>query len=112
MSTLPEAMISQLLSELRQVREDLAALRAEVRNATRPALVEAEWLAWRSGCSVDTVNRRAKEWGIPRRDLNGDIKASPTGPVRYSLTEWEAAERLHTRVVKRSARRENGSHGL
>jgi len=100
-----ETTNADMASALGALLEEVKALREEVRRATRPALVEAEWLAWRSGCSVDTVNRRAKEWGLPKRDLNGDIKTSPTGPVRYSLTEWEAAERLHTRVVKRTAKR-------
>ena len=81
-------------------------VREEVDRALRRPLVPLSWLVHRGGVAERTVIRRLEAWGVPKRQLNGDLWRDPgDGPVLYSTDEWEAARRLHTQVVKKRVRK-------
>ena len=87
-----------------------AVVREEVERALRRPLVPLSWLVHQSGAAERTVIRRLEAWGVPKRQINGDLWSGPgDGPVVYSLDEWEAAHRLHTQVVKKRVRQDAGS---
>lgn len=82
----------------------LAEILANQRRILRPALVTIGYLMDR--CDVEcskTITRRLKKYGIPFRDLHGDIWKE--GPKRISLMEWENKAKMQTQMIKRDLHR-------
>jgi hypothetical protein len=94
---------ADLMDELRRLREEVQRLREKVEPAA-DELVRVHEFADRKGLGRSTVYEKAERQGIPIRGAHGYPKEDGDRSAAYiSLTEWEAAERLDTRTVRRNA---------
>lgn len=94
---------ADLMDELRRLREEVQRLREKVEPAA-DELVRVQEFADRKGLGRSTVYEKAERNGIPIRDAHGYPKGEGDRSAAYiSVTEWEAAEKLDTRTVRRQA---------
>ena len=94
--------IKTLQSEVRRLRKEVAALRAE-RDSVSP-LPRLQDLAGELSVSTQTVRRRLEEADIPIRDAHGYPKKDGDRTTAHvSRAEWEAKGELETRRVRKAA---------
>jgi predicted DNA-binding transcriptional regulator AlpA len=98
---------ADLMREIRRLREEVEALRGELRSAKSQfsnELVRLQDFAERMGLGRSTVYQKLNRRGIPVRDSHGYPKEDGDRSAAYlSVTEWEAREKLDTRTVRRNA---------
>lgn len=88
---------------LERIARSLEDIDRRLRNLERPAVASFAWIARHYGpISVRTVKRRCKRYGIPIRDVHGDLDEAG-GCI--SVAEWEAKEKKNTRSIKSMIRR-------
>lgn len=66
-------------------------------------LLTVKQVAERSGITTPTVYRRLNREGIPKRDVAGRPKDGGRSTTMISWSEWQLAEKLDTRIVRRNA---------
>jgi len=94
---------ADLMDELRRLREEVQRLREKVEPAG-DELVRIQEFADRKDLGRSTVYEKAERKGIPIRDAHGyPKKASDRSAAYISATEWDAADQLDTRTVRRQA---------
>lgn len=66
-------------------------------------LLTVKQVAERAGISTPTVYRRLNRHDIPKRDAGGRPKKGGNTTTMISWSEWQLAEELDTRIVRRNA---------
>jgi len=66
-------------------------------------LLTIQQVAERTGLSTPTVYRRLNRHDIPKRDAGGRPKDGGKTTTFISWSEWQLAEQLDTRIVRRNA---------
>lgn len=97
-----DVTLDEVADTLAALRDEVRRLREEVRRERREELPRLQDLAEELGIARSTMYSKLKRAGIPIRDSHGFPKEGG-GAAHVSRTEWEAAEELDTRTVRRRA---------
>lgn len=99
-----DVTLDEVADTLAALRDEVRALRQEVRREDREELPRLQALADELGIARSTMYEKLDRRGIPVRDSNGYPKEEgDRSAAHVSRTEWEAAEELGTRTVRRRA---------
>jgi hypothetical protein len=104
MAEAAEVTLDEVADTLAALRDEVRRLREEVRRERREELPRLQDLAGELGIGRSTLYAKLDRRGIPVRDSHGFPKeGGDKSAAHVSRTEWEAAEQLDTRTVRRRA---------
>lgn len=99
-----EVTLDEVADTLAALRDEVRELREEVRQETREELPRLTDLAEELGIGRSTLYEKLERRGIPVRGSHGYPKEEgDRSAAHVSRSEWEAAEELDTRTVRRRA---------
>jgi hypothetical protein len=104
MAEAAEVTLDEVADTLAALRDEVRRLREEVRREKREELPRLQDFADELGIGRSTLYAKLDRRGIPVRDSHGFPKEEgDKSAAHVSRTEWEAAEQLDTRTVRRRA---------